>query len=127
MKTINNSILFNKKNLKNIMLRFGVLNVMTTYFYHTDLLKYLGLNPDFKYTKKSINDKINKKKLVGSELKKIFPEFQVCGCGKCPVQVKDLQKYIDTHLIMDIRTPNCNFYEFNQKPNEISAFVLQDN
>lgn len=101
-----------------------ILNIMTTYFFHTELLKYLGLNPDFKYSKKVITEKINKKKLNSAELKKLFPEFKICGCGKCPVQVKDLLKFIDTHLIMDNRTPTCNFFEFNQKPTEIVSFVL---
>jgi hypothetical protein len=92
---------------------------MVTYYYDPELLKFLGLNPNEKYSSITINNKIYKKKLVGHEIKKVFPKFQTCGCGHCSVDHTDFINFVNKNLVFKNNPPSCNFYEFNQSPVEI--------
>ncbi len=58
---------------------------------------------------------------------KLFPNLKSkCGCGHCALGKQDLVDYIKENLIIKDLKPTCNYYEFNQKPTQVTILANLD-
>lgn len=95
------------------------------YHFKNELLEYLHLPVDVKYKMTDIETKIKqKKKITGSEIKQIFPDFKVCNCGVCSVDPPYLIDYIKKNLLIKNDKPPYSFFEFNQEPVTDISFIF---
>ena len=46
-----------------------------------------------------------------------------CGCGQCSLNKDDFIQYIKENLVIKDIKPDCNYYEFNQKPIQIKEIM----
>jgi len=97
---------------------------MANYKFKNSLLRYLGLDINKSYSINDIRLKIKNKKIDQQEFKKNFPSYSGCGCGSCPVDLDKLVTYIKKEFILRSDKPDCDYYEFNQKPISVNFISL---
>lgn len=98
---------------------------MTLYYFNRDLLKYLDLDINKKYSLNSIKNKLKNVKINQEDFKNLFSNYKGCICGHCSIDSNYLMEFIKKNLIIESVKPNCNYYyEFNQKPTYVKSFSL---
>ncbi len=90
--------------------------------FSSDLTKLLGLDPMKLYSFKEIESMITTAHIKTAT--KLFSDLKSsCGCGQCGLNKKDFVDYIKENLVIKDVKPSCNYYEFNQKPVQITSIV----
>jgi hypothetical protein len=78
--------------------------------------------------KHSLND-IRKhiKNIDQKNFKNLFPTYEGCGCGQCPINPNYLLNFIKENLIVQSLKPDCGFYyEFYQNPVYVKSISLEN-
>jgi len=100
---------------------------LTKYSFDSDLLRYLELDYNKKYTFNNIIQIIRKKiktgKFKNSEIVTLFPSYECCACETCNVNMHHFARFIENNLIIQENKPDCYYYEFNQQPIELTSFL----
>ena len=70
---------------------------------------------------------IDKTNLDAKQLKNLFPDLQICGCGKCSVNKSNLISYIKKHYLKFSDKPldSYDFFQYNQMPKILTSFDFE--
>jgi len=86
-----------------------------------DLIRFLGLDENTKYSANAIEKIINNKKIDVKSVQKFFPEYSMCFCGSCPVNKKQFMKFIRTNCFIKANKPNSFCYGYDDKPVQLTT------
>jgi hypothetical protein len=92
---------------------------MAKILFSRELLEFLNLDSNQKYSKKFIEKIIRKNKICNKRVKTFFPDYEFCSCGQCDINKNDFYYWILRAMVVNPK-PTYNFYEFEQKPKNIS-------
>ncbi len=85
-----------------------------------DLAEFLNLNPNAKYKESELTKIIKKKKINPHDVSQKFPNYSMCYCGNCPVNMSQFLNFIKSNCVVKSLKPTEFCYEYNQEPVKLS-------
>ena len=102
--------------------------------FDNELLQYLGLSINKKYTIREVRSNI-RREYRNKRLRKLTDKFgfiaecldeeedgNVCN-GECQENFEQFMEYIGENLIIRYSVPKCYFYSYNEKPKPVTSLT----
>lgn len=81
-----------------------------------DLAEFLKLNPNEPYKESGLKKIIKTKKLDPKAVSQKFPNYSMCYCGNCPVDMNQFLRFVNQNCVIKTSIPTEFCYEYNQEP-----------
>lgn len=106
---------------------------MSKFRFDNELLQYLGLSINKKYTIKEVRSNI-RREYCNKRLRKLTDKFGFIaecvdeddgiGCnGECQRNFEQFMDYVAENLIIRYSVPKCYFYSYNETPKPVTSLT----
>ena len=90
-----------------------------------DLAEFLNLNPNEPYKESELKKLIKTKKLNSIDILQKFPNYKMCYCGNCSVNMNQFLGFIIQNCLIRTSIPVEFCYEYNQEPVKLSKLTFE--